>query len=150
MSPARMRKSHDWWIPCAGLGRRFFAGRLAAISRRRPPSIASPTSCHRTREVHATIRIVNRTGVPQDQVTTAGATMLNSLDYAADGQGFFTSDYSTDLGARLLYVSLSGATTVLWHNRASFRTWGVPSPDGKWLAMLGATQESNVWVLDGF
>ena len=97
-----------------------------------------------------TIQIVNRAGVPQGQVTATGATMLNSLDYAADGRGFFTSDYSTDLGARLLYVSLSGATSVLWHNRASFRTWGVPSPDGKWLAMLGATQESNVWVLDGF
>jgi hypothetical protein len=61
--------------------------------------------------------------------------MLNLLDYAADGKGFFTSDYSTDLGARLLYVSLSGAT--------SFLTWGVPSPDGKWLAMLGATREKQ-------
>jgi hypothetical protein len=96
------------------------------------------------------IQLVNRAGVPQGQVNAAGATMLNSLDYAADGKGFFTSDYSTDLGARLLYVSLSGATTVLWNNRASVRTWGVPSPDGKWVAMLVATQESNVWVLDGF
>jgi hypothetical protein len=97
-----------------------------------------------------TIQIVNRAGIPQGQVTAAGATILNSLDFAADGKGFFTSDYSTDLGARLLYVSLSGATSILWHNRASNRTWGVPSPDGKWVAILGATQESNVWVLDGF
>ena len=96
------------------------------------------------------IQIVNRAGVSQGQIAAAGATVLNSLDYAADGQGFFTSDYSTNLGARLLYVSLSGATSVLWHNRASRRTWGVPSPDGKWVAMLAATQESNVWVLDGF
>jgi len=26
----------------------------------------------------------------------------------------------------------------------------VPSPDGKRIAMLGATHESNVWMLTGF
>ena len=51
-----------------------------------------------------TIQIVNRAGVPEGQVTAAGATMLNSLDCAADGQRFFTSDYSTT-SARGCYTS---------------------------------------------
>ena len=79
-----------------------------------------------------------------------GATRLGSLDYTATGDGFFTSDYSTDFGARLLHVSMSGAVRVLWHNRGAHFTWGVPSPDGKSLALLGSTQGSNAWMLEGF
>ena len=32
---------------------------------------------------------------------------------------------------------MSGAVSVLWQNRGARFTWGVPSPDGKWLALLG-------------
>ena len=32
----------------------------------------------------------------------------------------------------------------------SFGPWGVPSPDGRHLAMLGWTRNSNVWMLEGF
>ena len=96
------------------------------------------------------IRVVMRDGTLEREITAAGATALNSLDYTADGKGFFTSDYSTDVGARLLHVSMTGKVTVLWNNRGSLRTWGVPSPDGRWLAMLGSTHENNVWVLEGF
>jgi serine/threonine protein kinase len=96
------------------------------------------------------IRIVTLDGTVVRDITAAGATTLNALDYTADGKGFFTSDYSTDLGARLLHVAMDGTVTVLWNNRGALRTWGVPSPDGKWITLLGATRDSNVWVLEGF
>ena len=48
--------------------------------------------------------------------------MAQASDVHADGRGFFASDYSTDLGARLLYVALDGTTTVLWSNRAATGT----------------------------
>jgi serine/threonine protein kinase len=96
------------------------------------------------------IRVVTRDGTVERDITARGATSLNSLDYTADDKGFFASDYSTDLGARLLHVSLDGTVSVLWSNRAALRTWGVPSPDGKWLALMGSIQESNVWVLERF
>ena len=96
------------------------------------------------------IRVVTATGTVEREFVAIGATRLGSLDYTAAGDGFFTSDYSTDFGARLLHVSMSGAVSVLWHNRSARFTWGVPSPDGKWLALLGSTQESNVWMLVGF
>ena len=96
------------------------------------------------------IHVVTRNGATDRDIVAAGATTLNSLDYTADGNGFLASDYSTDLGARLLHVTMDGTVTVLWSNRGALGTWAVPSPDGKWVALLGATQESNVWVLEGF
>jgi hypothetical protein len=57
------------------------------------------------------IRIVTLNGAVDREITAAGATTLNSLDYTTDGKGFFTSDYSTDLGARLLHVSMDGTVT---------------------------------------
>lgn len=138
--------------PVAGLGRLLFrtpadsgspapspaVDRFAYIL---PPEPGRPTN---------RIRIVAADGTVEREISAASATTLNSLDYSADGRGLFTSDYSTDLGAWLLYVSLDGDVTILWNNRGSVRTWGVPSPDGQWIALLGATQESNVWVLEGF
>jgi hypothetical protein len=138
--------------PVAGLGRLLF--KTPADSGSPAPSPAAdrfayipPPEPGRPRN---RIRIVAADGTVEREIIAASATTLNSLDYSADGRGLFTSDYSTDLGARLLYVSLDGNVTILWSNRGSVRTWGVPSSDGKWIALLGATQESNVWVLEGF
>ena len=101
-------------------------------------------------DVRSIIRVVTPTGQVDREIVARDTTSLNSLDYSADGQGFFASDYSTDLGARLLHVTLEGATRVLWSNRAATLTWGVPSRDGKWLAFMSATQESNVYILERF
>lgn len=138
--------------PVAGLGRLLFKTPAGSGSPAISPAgdlfaYIPPPEPGRPRN---RIRILSANGTVEHEVIATGATTLNSLDYAADGRGLFTSDYSTDLGARLLYVSLDGKVTILWNNRGSVRTWGVPSPDGKWVALLGATQESNVWVLEGF
>ena len=29
-------------------------------------------------------------------------------------------------------------------------TWGVPSPDGRYIAIYGGALNSNVWMLEGF
>jgi hypothetical protein len=40
---------------------------------------------------------------------------------------------------------------VLWQYKAAGGvTWGVPSPDGHYLAMLGEGINSNVWMVEGF
>ena len=138
--------------PVSGLGRVIFKTRAGSGSPTLSPAgdrfaYVLPTEPGRPRN---RIRILLADGTLERDIIAAGATALNSLDYSADGRGLFTSDYSTDLGARLLYLSLDGKVTILWNNRGSVRTWGVPSPDGKWITLLGATQESNVWVLEGF
>jgi hypothetical protein len=138
--------------PLAGVGKTLFriptgSGNVAPSPKVDRFAYIPPATPGQPRNI---VRIVTTNGTLERAITASGATTLNSLDYTADGTGFFTSDYSTDLGARLLHVSMDGKVTVLWNNRGSFRTWGVPSPDGKWIALLGATQESNVWVLEGF
>jgi hypothetical protein len=136
----------------AGVGKTLFCIPAASSNVAPSPTVdrleyVPPAVPGRPRNI---IRVVTTSGTIEREITAAGATALNSLDYTAVGTGFFTSDYSTDLGVRLLHVSMDGKVTVLWNNRGSFRTWGVLSPDGKWIALLGATQESNVWVLEGF
>jgi len=40
---------------------------------------------------------------------------------------------------------------VLWQCKGTgSNIWGVPSPDGRYLAILGSVTNSNVWMLEGF
>jgi hypothetical protein len=40
---------------------------------------------------------------------------------------------------------------VLWqYKTAPGAIWGIPSPDGRYLAMLGQAFNSSVWMLEGF
>ena len=34
--------------------------------------------------------------------------------------------------------------------KITLKRWGAPSPDGRHLAILGGTQDSNVWMLENF
>jgi hypothetical protein len=46
---------------------------------------------------------------------------------------------------------LRGNARVLWQYKGSGgQIWGVPSPDGRYLAILGTVTNSNVWMLEGF
>ena len=71
-----------------------------------------------------------------------------SLVWAADGRGFYIG--SGD-GA-LLFVDLDGRAEVLWKRETlwGFMPWGVPSRDGRHLAISAMTIESNVWMLENF
>jgi hypothetical protein len=35
-------------------------------------------------------------------------------------------------------------------SKGADQTWGVPSRDGRYLAILGTASNSNVWMLEGF
>jgi Tol biopolymer transport system component len=77
-----------------------------------------------------------------------GWNALNSLDWAIDGKGLFVSS-EMPTGSTLLHVDLQGRAQALWHQDYP-QSWGVPSPDGQHLAMLGGTQDRNVWMLENF
>jgi hypothetical protein len=38
----------------------------------------------------------------------------------------------------------------IWQQPEPTKTWGIPSPDGRHLAMFGASVDSNVWMIDNF
>ena len=76
---------------------------------------------------------------------------LTGLDWSADGKGLYCGSVSP-LRRTLLYVDLQGNARVLWQYKAagSGGIWGIPSPDGRYLAILGTASNSNVWMLEGF
>jgi eukaryotic-like serine/threonine-protein kinase len=71
------------------------------------------------------------------------------LDWTADGKGLYLSS-PIHGGVALLYVDLQSDAHVIWEQEGGFATWGVPSPDGRHLAMPGDIQNSNIWMIQNF
>jgi Tol biopolymer transport system component len=75
------------------------------------------------------------------------------FDWASDGKGFFISRMSSGLGlpffkSSLYFVSLSGNAHLLWRPESYFRTYGVPSPDGRHIALDAEEIDSNIWMIE--
>jgi len=86
-------------------------------------------------------------GAPRDIVVKEGYSLNQGPEWSPDGKGFYTASRSP-MGWTLLYVDLQGQATALWEQKES--TFAVPSPDGRHLAILGNTVDSNVWMLENF
>ena len=88
-------------------------------------------------------------GEPRDLVIKGLYGFSSGPDWAPDGEGFYVGSSSPRSGT-LLYIDLNGHASALWEQKGSFQTWGVPSPDGRHLAIMGYTVDSNVWMLENF
>jgi hypothetical protein len=88
-------------------------------------------------------------GSPVRDLTVAGWSGLYSFDWSVDSKGFFTSN-TTAFGATLLFVDLKGKPHPLWQQRSGSFTWGVPSPDGRHLAIFGQDFNGNMWMIENF
>jgi DNA-binding winged helix-turn-helix (wHTH) protein/Tol biopolymer transport system component len=95
------------------------------------------------------IRILSLPDGGTRDLSLSGRGALQSMDWAADGQGMYVSS-RTVWGSDLLYVDLQGQATLVRRQNDSFMTWGVPSPDGRHLAFLEWTAAGNVWIMAGF
>jgi hypothetical protein len=76
------------------------------------------------------------------------------LNWASDGRGLFTAS-RTQESSVLLYVDLRGNTHTVWEHQGtlgneSAGTSGIPSPDGRHLAMMDFTLSGNMWAMDNF
>jgi hypothetical protein len=47
-------------------------------------------------------------------------------------------------------MDLRGNTQFLWQDPGGVELWGVPSPDGRHIAIRGWNVESNVWLMENF
>jgi Tol biopolymer transport system component len=93
------------------------------------------------------IRIADGSGTTVSDIEVHGATFLRALDWQHDGQGFYAGSELIGKGAALMHIDMNGKSRVLWEQPAAQMIWGVPSPDGRHLGVLGASRESNVWML---
>jgi hypothetical protein len=73
---------------------------------------------------------------------------FNSLDWAADSKGLFVNSNPAGLRESLLYVDLAGNAHQIWQVNRVWPSWAVPSRNGKYLAILGPTIDSNVWMAE--
>lgn len=99
------------------------------------------------------IQILPLAGGVAHEVNVKGWNSLSSLSWATDGKGLFVGRLPLS-GNMLLYVDLEGRANVLWQHGefpgAPPPTWGVPSPNGRHLAFVGYTADTNVWMLENF
>jgi serine/threonine protein kinase/Tol biopolymer transport system component len=94
------------------------------------------------------IRIVDLHGATEGEITVSGAQDLESLDWSADGTGFFSGDVQPDSN-RLLHIDGQGASQVLWTQQSSLGVVSAcASPDGRYLATIKANRNSNVWMVE--
>ena len=98
------------------------------------------------------IRLLSLSGGSDREITVKSWPNLawNGLYWSADGRGLYCS-FNSPQGVAILYVDLKGNARVLWQFKGWLAPiWGAPSPNGRYLAILGITLNSNVWMLEGF
>jgi Tol biopolymer transport system component len=94
------------------------------------------------------IRIVDLHGATEKEIIVSSAEYLASLEWSADGTGFFSGD-AQSTGDRLLYIERSGTSHVLWtQSNGGFLLWGSPSPNGRYLASFKFQMSSNLWMVE--
>jgi Tol biopolymer transport system component len=98
------------------------------------------------------IQILSSAGREVREVNVTGWHDLTNLFWAADGKGLFVSAGAARR-ATLLYVDLEGHSQVIWRQRVpryNYPARGIPSPDGRYLALLTLSNDGNVWLLENF
>ena len=96
------------------------------------------------------IRLISLSGRPTREITVKNWNSYTSLDWSADGKGFFVSSNPTGRLSTLLYVDLMGNAHSLWQVNSFYSTWAIPSHNGKYVAIPAPTVGSNVWMVDNF
>jgi eukaryotic-like serine/threonine-protein kinase len=96
------------------------------------------------------IQLISLLGRPTREITVKGWNNFTSLDWAAEGKGFFVSSNPNGRLSTLLYVDLMGNAHALWQVKNFQATWAIPSRNGKYVAIPAPTVGSNVWMVDNF
>ena len=95
------------------------------------------------------IQTLSLNGRAPQAITVKGWNILTNAVWTADGKGLLVSSLKEE-GSFLLSVDLQGNTRILWEQTGGVRTYGVPSPVGRHLAMQEWTGDSNMWMLENF
>ncbi|MGH9432392.1 MAG: protein kinase domain-containing protein [Terriglobia bacterium] len=98
------------------------------------------------------IRLLSLSGGADREIAVAGWPFLswNGIAWSADGKGLFCGSHAPQ-GGTLLHVDLNGHVRVLWRTKGrNGNIWGLPSPDGRYIAVANNAIESNVWMVENF
>ena len=103
------------------------------------------------KEDDRTIHVLSLSGQPEQIINPSGWSTLEGLTWDSNGKGLFSSSF-TQRSAVLLYIDLQGSARVLWEQRgrAGDMIRGIPSPDGRHLAIAAYAVDSNAWMIQDF
>jgi serine/threonine protein kinase len=101
------------------------------------------------RDPQEPIEILSLRGDAPHSFFVKGWDTLGSLDWSADGQGFFIAD-GVHGGMVLLHVDLQGNAKVLQTYPGGGALRAQPSPDGRYLAIAEYRIDGNIWTLENF
>ncbi len=108
----------------------------------------------------ARIDILSLDGRALQPALVKGSSLL-SLNWASDSQALLASS-QVERGSVLMRVSLKGEPHVVWQQNGSVAPWnrpfgdpgaapfGLPSPDGRYLAIYSWSLNGNMWMLENF
>ncbi len=90
-------------------------------------------------------------------IAVKGWNNFQSVNWTADGKGLIVAS-ATDNGAVLLHVELRGNAEVLWEQKGNLESAntafaapsGLPSPDGRHLAIYAGHLSGNMWMMENF
>ena len=95
------------------------------------------------------IRIISLVGKPTRDITVTAASLLQNLDPLPDSSGWISVNV-TEPYNQLLYIRRDGQSHVLWTPDHASVAAGIPSRDGKRLAIETYTSVGNVWMMTEF
>jgi serine/threonine protein kinase len=95
------------------------------------------------------IEIVSLHGAANQSFHVKGWDNLESLDWTADGEGFFIAD-GVHGGMVLLHVDLQGNAKVVHNYQGQTGLWARQSPDGRHLVISEYRVDGNIWTLENF
>jgi hypothetical protein len=97
----------------------------------------------------ARIHILSLNGQAPQEVMVKGGVRLAGIYWRADGKGWFTASKKQP-GTVLLHVNLLGESDPLLELQGDAIAYGLPSPDGRHLAIVATARTDNVWLMENF
>ena len=94
------------------------------------------------------IEIRSLRGQPTHIIRAKALDKLFDVTWAADGKGLFVARHVLE-GTELLHVDERGKSTRLWKSLGP-KCDGVPSPDGRHLAIYDWRRSANMWMMENF
>jgi len=101
------------------------------------------------KKLEGRIQILSLNGPAPQEITVKGWNFLTNAAWTPDGKGLFVSSFN-ERGSVLLNVDMRGNARVLWEQPGGINTYGLPSPDGRHIAMLSWTNNTNMWMMENF
>jgi serine/threonine protein kinase/Tol biopolymer transport system component len=93
------------------------------------------------------IRLISFGREPGRIVSVKGHSDLLNVNWAADSGSLYVSSRGP-AGATLLHVAPNGVARAIWFQPQATSLWGIPSPNGHYLAITSEAPEANAWIID--